>query len=198
MTKALNHTALKAKLVSIFSAHKEMKAVSKMLTQNFSLSKTDTDGVLVMTLASGEKQDVRVVDNRFVVIGYSKPKGAKNAVIYLNKSTPIESLSARKVVVIDLEQRSIQNGDAYDGFQLVSDNNVPVNFMLASSLHMVTVRNYITHTQLYVATMNDKMSVVDNIKEVRAFINAEIDSIKESFSKENVQKFEEDIELALS
>lgn len=197
MTKALNHSALKAKLVSIFSKNSEMKAVSKMLTQNFVLEKTNVDGVLSLVMDNGESQPVRVIENRFVVIGYAKPKGAKNTTIFLNKSTPMTSLEARKVVVVDLESRTIENGDEFDGFHLDNDTNVPVNFMLAGGFKLVTVRNYISHTQLYVATLNDKMSISDNIKVMRAFVNAEIASLMEAFSPENRQKLAEDLEIAL-
>jgi hypothetical protein len=197
MTKALNHSALKAKLVSIFAKNSEMKAVSKMLTQNFVLEKTDVDGVLSLVMDSGETQVVRVIENRFVVIGYAKPKGAKNTTIFLNKSTPMTSLSARKVVVVDLDNRTIENGDDFDGFHLDNDNNVPVNFMLGGGLKLVTVRNYISHTQLYVATLNGKMSVTDNIKAMRAFVNAEIENLMETFSPENQQKLAEDLDVAM-
>lgn len=196
MTKTLNHTALKAKLVSIFSANKEMKAISKMLTQNFTLVKTDIDGVLSLVMDNGESQSVKVVDNRFVVIGYAKPKGAKVSQIYLDKSTPMSSLTARKVVVVDLVERTIENGDECDGFHLDNDNNVPVNFLLAT-LQLVSVRNYINHTQLYVAKLGDKMTTVDNIKALRAFVKAEVAELKTAFSAENIKKFEEDIESAL-
>lgn len=196
-TTVLNHSAMALKLRSIFNANKEMKAVSKMLTQEFTLSKTDVANVMTMTMKNGETQSVSIIDNRFAVISYAKPKGAKASTIFLNKSTPITSLKASKVVVVDLEKRTIENGDSFVGFSLDKGGNVPVEFLLASSLELVAVRNYINHTQLYVATLDDKVLVSDNIKAVRAFINAEVKVVSDAFSPRDVEAFEADMTTAL-
>ncbi len=92
------------------------------------------------------------------------------------------SMKASKVVVVDLENRTIENGDSFVGFSLDKGGNVPVSFLLGSSLELVAVRNYINHTQLYVATLDDKVLVADNIKAVRAFINAEVKLVSEAFA----------------
>lgn len=181
-TTVLNHSAMSAKLRSIFNANKEMKAISKMLTQEFTLSKTEVPNVMTLTMKNGETQSVSVIDNRFAVISYAKPKGAKPSTIFLNKSTPMTSMKASKVVVVDLENRTIENGDSFVGFSLDKGGNVPVSFLLGSSLELVAVRNYINHTQLYVATLDDKVLVADNIKAVRAFINAEVKLVSEAFA----------------
>lgn len=196
-TTVLNHSAMALKLRSIFNTNKEMKAVSKMLTQEFTLSKTDVANVMTMTMKNGETQSVSIIDNRFAVISYAKPKGAKASTIFLNKSTPITSLKASKVVVVDLETRTIENGDSFVGFSLDKGGNVPVEFLLASSLELVAVRNYINHTQLYVATLDDKVLVSDNIKAVRAFINAEVKVVSDAFSPRDVEAFEADMTTAL-
>ena len=185
------------KLRSIFTANKEMKAISKMLTQEFTLSKTDVSNVMTLNMKNGESQSVTVIDNRFAVISYAKPKGAKPSTIFLNKSTPITSMKASKVVVVDLEKRTIENGDSFVGFSLDNGGNVPVEFLLGSSLELVAVRNYINHTQLYVATLDDKVMVADNIKEIRAFINAEIKVVTEAFSPREMEAFEADVTVAL-
>jgi len=199
MTKTivLNHSAMALKLRSIFTANKEMKAISKMLTQEFTLSKTDVSNVMTLNMKNGESQSVTVIDNRFAVISYAKPKGAKPSTIFLNKSTPITSMKASKVVVVDLEKRTIENGDSFVGFSLDNGGNVPVEFLLGSSLELVAVRNYINHTQLYVATLDDKVMVADNIKEIRAFINAEIKVVTEAFSPREMEAFEADVTVAL-
>lgn len=181
-TTVLNHSAMSAKLRSIFNANKEMKAISKMLTQEFTLSKTEVPNVMTLTMKNGETQSVKIIDNRFAVISYAKPKGAKPSTIFLNKSTPMTSMKASKVVVVDLENRTIENGDSFVGFSLDKGGNVPVSFLLGSSLELVAVRNYINHTQLYVATLDDKVLVADNIKAVRAFINAEVKLVSEAFA----------------
>lgn len=181
-TTVLNHSAMSAKLRSIFNANKEMKAISKMLTQEFTLSKTEVPNVMTLTMKNGETQSVSIIDNRFAVISYAKPKGAKPSTIFLNKSTPMTSMKASKVVVVDLENRTIENGDSFVGFSLDKGGNVPVSFLLGSSLELVAVRNYINHTQLYVATLDDKVLVADNIKAVRAFINAEVKLVSEAFA----------------
>lgn len=199
MTKTivLNHSAMALKLRSIFTANKEMKAISKMLTQEFTLSKTDVPNVMTLNMKNGESQSVTVIDNRFAIISYAKPKGAKPSTIFLNKSTPITSMKASKVVVVDLEKRTIENGDSFVGFSLDNGGNVPVEFLLGSSLELVAVRNYINHTQLYVATLDDKVMVADNIKEIRAFINAEIKVVTEAFAPREMEAFEADVTVAL-
>lgn len=199
MTKTivLNHSAMALKLRSIFTANKEMKAISKMLTQEFTLSKTDVSNVMTLNMKNGESQSVTIIDNRFAVISYAKPKGAKPSTIFLNKSTPITSMKASKVVVVDLENRTIENGDSFVGFSLDNGGNVPVEFLLGSSLELVAVRNYINHTQLYVATLDDKVMVADNIKEIRAFINAEIKVVTEAFAPREMEAFEADVTVAL-
>ena len=199
MTKTivLNHSAMALKLRSIFTANKEMKAISKMLTQEFTLSKTDVPNVMTLNMKNGESQSVTVIDNRFAIISYAKPKGAKPSTIFLNKSTPITSMKASKVVVVDLEKRTIENGDSFVGFSLDNGGNVPVEFLLGSSLELVAVRNYINHTQLYVATLDDKVMVADNIKEIRAFINAEIKVVIEAFAPREMEAFEADVTVAL-
>lgn len=196
-TTVLNHSAMSAKLRSIFTANKDMKAVSKMLTQEFTLSKTDVPNVMTLTMKNGEAQSVTIIDNRFAVISYAKPKGAKASTIFLNKSTPITSLKASKVVVVDLEERTVENGDSFVGFSLSNGGNVPVDFLLGSSLELVAVRNYINHTQLYVATLDNKVLVADNIKAVRAFINAEVKVVADAFSPREVEAFEADMNTAL-
>lgn len=196
-TTVLNHSAMSAKLRSIFTANKDMKAVSKMLTQEFTLTKTDVPNVMNLVMKNGESQSVTIIDNRFAVIAYAKPKGAKASTIFLNKSTPMTSMKASKVVVVDLEKRTIENGDSFVGFSLDNGGNVPVEFLLGSSLELVAVRNYINHTQLYVATLADKVLVADNIKEVRAFINAEVKVVTEAFSPREMEAFEADMTTAL-
>lgn len=195
-TTVLNHTAMAMKLRSIFQANSHMKAISKMLTQNFQLAKTDTKDVMNLVMDNGESQSVRVIDNRFAIISYAKPKGAKNDTIFLNKTTPMVSKKASKVVVVDLEKRTIENGDFFQGFNL-EGGNVAVNYLLGTSFDLVAVRNYINHTQLYVASIGDKTLVEDNIKAVRAFVKAEIADLEESFSPSAVKTFEADIEAAL-
>lgn len=196
-TTVLNHSAMSAKLRSIFTANKDMKAVSKMLTQEFTLSKTDAPNVMTLTMKNGETQSVTIIDNRFAVISYAKPKGAKASTIFLNKSTPITSLKASKVVVVDLEERTVENGDSFVGFSLSNGGNVPVDFLLGSSLELVAVRNYINHTQLYVATLDNKVLVADNIKAVRAFINAEVKVVADAFAPREMEAFEADMTTAL-
>jgi hypothetical protein len=188
---------MSAKLRSIFTANKDMKAVSKMLTQEFTLSKTDVPNVMTLTMKNGEAQSVTIIDNRFAVISYAKPKGAKASTIFLNKSTPITSLKASKVVVVDLEERTVENGDSFVGFSLSNGGNVPVDFLLGSSLELVAVRNYINHTQLYVATLDNKVLVADNIKAVRAFINAEVKVVADAFAPREMEAFEADMTTAL-
>lgn len=196
-TTVLNHSAMSAKLRSIFNANKEMKAVSKMLTQEFTLAKTEVANVMNLVMKNGETQSVTIIDNRFAVISYAKPKGAKASTIFLNKSTPITSMKASKVVVVDLENRTVENGDSFVGFSLDKGGNVPVGFLLGSSLELVAVRNYINHTQLYVATMADKVLVSDNIKAVRAFINAEVKVVADAFAPHEMEAFEADMTTAL-
>lgn len=196
-TTVLNHSAMSAKLRSIFNANKDMKAISKMLTQEFSLTKTDVPNVMNLVMKNGEVQPVTIIENRFAVISYAKPKGAKPSTIFLNKSTPITSMKASKVVVVDLEKRTIENGDSFVGFSLKNGGNVPVDFLLGSSLELVAVRNYINHTQLYVATMDDKVLVADNIKEVRAFINAEVKVVTEAFAPSEMTALTTDLTEAL-
>lgn len=106
-------------------------------------------------------------------------------------------MKASKVVVVDLEKRTIENGDSFVGFSLDNGGNVPVEFLLGSSLELVAVRNYINHTQLYVATLDDKVMVADNIKEIRAFINAEIKVVTEAFAPREMEAFEADVTVAL-
>lgn len=196
-TTVLNCSAMAPKLRSIFNAHKDMKAISKMLTQEFALSKTDVPNVMTLTMKNGESQSVTIIDNRFAVIAYAKPKGAKPSTIFLNKSTPMTSMKASKVVVVDLEERTIENGDSFVGFSLDNGGNVPVEFLLGSSLELVAVRNYINHKQLYVATLDDKVLVSDNIKAVRAFINAEVKVVTEAFAPREMEAFEADLTTAL-
>jgi hypothetical protein len=188
---------MSAKLRSIFTANKDMKAVSKMLTQEFTLSKTEVPNVMTLTMKNGETQSVTIIDNRFAVISYAKPKGAKASTIFLNKSTPITSMKASKVVVVDLEERTVENGDSFVGFSLKNGGNVPVDFLLGSSLELVAVRNYINHTQLYVATLDNKVLVADNIKAVRAFINAEVKVVSDAFAPREMEAFEADMTTAL-
>jgi hypothetical protein len=188
---------MSAKLRSIFTANKDMKAVSKMLTQEFTLSKTDVPNVMTLTMKNGEAQSVTIIDNRFAVISYAKPKGAKASTIFLNKSTPITSMKASKVVVVDLEERTVENGDSFVGFSLKNGGNVPVDFLLGSSLELVAVRNYINHTQLYVATLDNKVLVADNIKAVRSFINAEVKVVSDAFAPREMEAFEADMTTAL-
>jgi hypothetical protein len=188
---------MSAKLRSIFTANKDMKAVSKMLTQEFTLSKTEVPNVMTLTMKNGETQSVTIIDNRFAVISYAKPKGAKASTIFLNKSTPITSMKASKVVVVDLEERTVENGDSFVGFSLKNGGNVPVDFLLGSSLELVAVRNYINHTQLYVATLDNKVLVADNIKAVRAFINAEVKVVVDAFAPREMEAFEADLTTAL-
>lgn len=196
-TTVLNHSAMSAKLRSIFNANKDMKAVSKMLTQEFTLLKTEVPNVMTLTMKNGETQSVTIIDNRFAVIAYAKPKGAKASTIFLNKSTPMTSMKASKVVVVDLEQRTIENGDSFVGFSLDNGGSVPVSFLLGSSLELVAVRNYINHTQLYVATLADKVLVADNIKAVRAFINAEVKVVAEAFAPSEMTALTTDLTEAL-
>ena len=196
-TTILNHSAMSAKLRSIFNANKDMKAISKMLTQEFSLTKTDVPNVMNLVMKNGEVQPVTIIENRVAVISYAKPKGAKPSTIFLNKSTPITSMKASKVVVVDLEKRTIENGDSFVGFSLKNGGNVPVDFLLGSSLELVAVRNYINHTQLYVATLADKVLVADNIKAVRAFVNAEVKVVTEAFAPSEMTALTTDLTEAL-
>jgi len=197
-TTVLNHSAMALKLRSIFNANKEMKAVSKMLTQEFTLAKTEDPTVMSLVMKNGETQAVNIIDNRFAVISYAKPKGGKNDTIFLNKTVAMTSLSANKVVVVDLLNRTVENGDLFAGFKLADGSNVAVNYLLGTALKLVAVRNYINHTQLYVVEMGEKTVVADNIKAVRAFINGEIKSLEDTFSEANVKSFEVDMETALA
>lgn len=198
-TKAivLNHSAMSMKLRSIFNANKDMKAVSKMLTQEFTLAKTPDPAVMHLVMKNGEVQVANIIDNRFVVISYAKPKGAKNDTIFLNKNVSITSNSASKVVVVDLQERTVENGDSFSGFTISSEESNPVKFALATALSIVAVRNYINHTQLYVVSFGEEVLIADNIKAVRATIKQELDKVSEVFSADNSQKFAQDMEAAL-
>lgn len=194
MTK-LNSTALQAKLISVLGKNRSMKAVSKMLTKGFKLEKTDVADTFNVVMKD-EVQKAIVVADRFVVISYAKPKGAKEQVLFLNKTVAITSLKAEKAIVIDLQEKTIENADIINGFK-IEDASLPVKALM-SGVRMTTVRNYINHTQLYVAEVMGKVIVVDNIKEVRQALNTEIATMNEIFSPVNIEAFAVDMQAVAS
>lgn len=170
----LNSKAIQAKLVSIFKSNSSMKAISKMLTQEFSVEKTDVKNVFEFVFKNGTKEEAVLFDNRYLVISYAKPKGAKNDTIFLNKTVSMTSIEAHKVIVVDMQERSIMNGDNFVGFAMNSEVADTVTRTMATDMEMFAVRNYIDHTQLYITYFNNKSLITDNIKATRSFINAEI------------------------
>lgn len=187
----LNISALQAKIVSVMVRNRSMKAVSKMLTKGFKIVKTEQENSFSVVMKD-ETQSAVIINDRFVVISYAKPKGAKEQTIFLNKSLPVTSIANEKAIVIDLVEKTINNGDVISGFS-IKDQSVPVQSLMAN-VRMTTVRNYIAHTQLYVVESFAGMAVFDNIKEVRQFINSEITAINEVFSPVNMNAFKIDIE----
>jgi hypothetical protein len=194
MTK-LNSTALQAKLLSVLSKNRSMKAVSKMLTKGFKLEKT-ADANAFNVVMKDEVQKALVVADRFVVISYAKPKGAKEQVLFLNKSVAITSLKSEKAIVIDLQEKTVENADIIAGFK-IQNESLPVAALM-SGVRMTTVRNYINHTQLYIAEVMGKVILADNIKEVRQVLNTEIASMNEIFSPVNMEAFAADMEAVAS
>lgn len=173
----LNSKAIQAKLHSIFRANAKMKAISKMLTQSFSVEKTSDKNKFSIVLKNGETEQAELFANRFLVIGYAKPKGAKNDTIFLNKTVSMTSVNARKVIVVDMDARTIENGDEFKGFAMDDKSTAVLSFIMHHDMSLITVRNYINHTQLYVARFNGQELVCDNIKEMRTFIKQNISDI---------------------
>lgn len=190
--KKLNSSALQAKLVSVLVLNRSMKAVSKMLTIGFKIVKTENENVFDVVMKN-ETQTATLFDNRYVVISYAKPKGAKQQVISLNQNVFINSERSVKAIVIDLEEKSINNADIISGFSSTTGSNF-VKAMLGG-VQMTTVRNYINHTQLYIIQVLGQIVVLDNIKAVRQVLNSEIANVNEIFSPFNMKAFVFDMEM---
>lgn len=186
----LNTTALQAKIVSVMTRNSHMKAVSKMLTAGFKLEKINDTHFNV--LIGKETQQATLVSDRFVVISYSKPKGAKEQKIFLTKSVFATSIKAQKVIVIDLQEKTIENGDMIKGLK-ISEGGMAVKALMSNS-SLTTVRNYINHNQLYIAQVMDKVVVADNIKEIRQVFNSQL----EIFAPANIQAFTVEIETVFN
>lgn len=168
---SLNVSAIQMKAVSILSKHSDMKAVSKMLTSGIKFEKTDIDNVFNVIIKDGNEKAV-LIDDRFLVISYNKPKKAKEQSLYLNKSVSIEALETDNVVVIDFENKTVENGLHMKGFSLSDGSVSAIAYM--TGVEIIAVRNYLNHTQVYFVKLDDGFVVASNIKEARKLVNSKI------------------------
>lgn len=170
MTK-LNISALQMKAVSILRKHSDMKAVSKMLTAGVKFEKTDNDNVFDIVMKAGNEK-ATLVDDRFLVLTYAKPKSAKEQTLFLNKTLAMTALEVANVVVIDLENRTVENGLNMKGFALAEGSFAACAYM--TGVEITAVRNYLNHTQVYFVKLDGDVEVVANIKAARQLINGKL------------------------
>ncbi len=170
MTK-LNISALQMKVVSILRKHSDMKAVSKMLTAGVKFEKTDNDNVFDIVMKAGNEK-ATLVDDRFLVLTYAKPKSAKEQTLFLNKTLAMTALDVANVVVVDLENRTVENGLNMKGFALAEGSMAACAYM--TGVEITAVRNYLNHTQVYFVKLDGDVEVVTNIKAARQLINSKL------------------------
>ncbi len=170
----LNASAIQMKAVSVMSKHNHMKAVSKMLTAGFKLEKTEVDGVFDVSMKDGNVKAV-LVENRYLIVGYAKPKKAKDQVVYLNKKISLTSIDTDNVIVLDLVDKTVENGISIKGFELSEGSFAAKSYM--TGLEVTTVRNYLNHTQIYFVKIDGVTHVAENIKMARSMINSKISTI---------------------